>query len=455
MRMTIRFGLVTLLALLWLAPGLDPTMAQSNPQDKRKTEQPPADETIKIDTNLVTVPVIASDRRNLYVPDLKREEFTVAEDGVAQEIVFFSAIKEPFQVVLMLDTSSSTLEKLGQIQQAANHFVSQLQPADRVKVISFDDEVREQSDFTSDRKDLRLAINRARPGQGTKLYDAVKVALNSLTRVQGRKAIVLFTDGVDWQSDSTSANDNLNVVEESGVIVYPIRYDTRADTEEMLRNQQETLGETDLGTIFGGPNSRSRRGTTPPTVPGGGGTPVPSGRTGRDDPYRIPIPNIPLPLPGRRYPDDRYPGGGGAGRFPDDRYPGGGGTGRFPDDRFPRDSRNDRFPDDRSPGGGGYPGTSRRGNDNISVLLDRLYRDGEDYLRQMAERSGGKLMRADLINDVPAAFALIAEELRHQYSLGYYPTNPNRDGKYRKIQVKVKRPETVVRARPGYRAPKK
>ncbi|MFM8394064.1 MAG: hypothetical protein ACKOB4_09090, partial [Acidobacteriota bacterium] len=92
----------------------------------QQKEKPGGEETIRIDTNLVTLPVIASDRQNRYIPDLKREEFSLTEDGVKQEIVFFAAIEEPINVVLMLDTSSSTIEKLGQIQQAANHFVGQL-----------------------------------------------------------------------------------------------------------------------------------------------------------------------------------------------------------------------------------------------------------------------------------------------------------------------------------------
>src|SRR5438128_616099 len=100
-----------------------------------KTDLPTSDqdvETVKIDTNLVTVPVIASSRNNLYIADLKKEEFKVSEDGVAQEIAFFAAVSAPFHVVLMLDTSASTEEKLGQIQQAAIAFVDQLSPADRV-----------------------------------------------------------------------------------------------------------------------------------------------------------------------------------------------------------------------------------------------------------------------------------------------------------------------------------
>ena len=86
-------------------------------------------------------------------------------------------------------------------------------------------------------------------------------------------------------------------------------------------------------------------------------------------------------------------------------------------------------------------------------MLDNLYRTADQYLQDMATRSGGELHRADTLGSLPDAFAKIAAELRNQYSLGYYPANQARDGKYRKIQIKVSRKDVVVRARPGYRAP--
>src|SRR5213594_3803201 len=89
-------------------------------------------ETLKIDTNLVTVPVIASSRTGAYIADLNKDEFKVSEDGVPQEIAFFATISAPFHVVLMLDTSASTKEKLGQIQQAAIALVQQFNQDDRV-----------------------------------------------------------------------------------------------------------------------------------------------------------------------------------------------------------------------------------------------------------------------------------------------------------------------------------
>lgn len=415
------------------------TTPRTEPADQSKPDQKDAD-AVKLGTTLVTVPVIASDRNDIYIPDLRKEEFSVAEDGVNQDLVFFATVKEPFHVVLMLDTSASTQEKLGQIQRAAIAFVEQLQPADRVKVISFDDDVRDLNDFTSDRSVLKRAIQQAHPGKGTRLYDAFRLALQNLSDEEGRKAIVLFTDGVDWHSLSTSYEDNLRALEESGVIVYPIRYDTRAETEALLRQQEREGRLPDLGVIFGDPSR------TTPTVPGS--DPRPDGRTDRKDPYGIPVPPIVIPqprrtpYPGGRYPDDRYPDP----RGPDPRGP----DPRSPDPRYPG---NDRFPNDRFPGNrnptSGRPGTRV---DSTSVLLDGLYSLADKYLNDLATVSGGKLHRADTLVSLPDAFARIAAELRTQYALGYYPSNPRRDGSYRKIQVRTTRKDVVIRARPGYRA---
>ncbi|HKP85937.1 MAG TPA: VWA domain-containing protein, partial [Blastocatellia bacterium] len=219
--------------------------------ENKRDDQQDAD-AVKLHATVVTVPVIASDRNGIYIPDLAKENFTLHEDGVRQEIIFFATVKEPFHVVLMLDTSASTQEELGQIQRAAVTFVEQLQPADRVKVISFDDEVRDLIEFTADRAALRRAIGSTRVGKGTRLYDAARTALGALRAIEGRKAIVLFTDGVDWRSADTKYEDTIREVEESGVIVYPIRYDTRAVTEAIIRQQQQGGRQEDLGVILGG-----------------------------------------------------------------------------------------------------------------------------------------------------------------------------------------------------------
>jgi len=114
------------------------------PDDPSSTPAEPQDvDTLKTDTNLVTVPVIATNPGGLYVADLAKEDFSIEEDGVAQQVAFFAQVSAPFNVVLLLDTSASTEDKLSSIQKAAYAFVQQLQPADRVKIISFDNSIKE------------------------------------------------------------------------------------------------------------------------------------------------------------------------------------------------------------------------------------------------------------------------------------------------------------------------
>ena len=205
----------------------------------------------------------------------------LTEDGVPHQIAFFGKVSLPFHVVLMLDTSSSTQDKLRVIQQAALAFVQQLQPADRVKVISFDDKVRDLNEFTSNRETLQAAIYSTRSGEGTKVYDAIELALNTIRRIQGRKAIVMFSDGMDWHSDKATFNSTVRYLDEEGVIVYPIRYDTRATTERLAREQ---AGETLPTNVIRQPPPS---GTTAPTFPGG--DPVPTtGSKPKTGPFGLP-----------------------------------------------------------------------------------------------------------------------------------------------------------------------
>ena len=124
-------------------------------EDEQKSSEPKDVDVLKTETDLVTVPVIATDRGGLYIADLVKEDLAIAEDGVPHEIAFFAQTSAPFHVILMLDTSASTKEQLPLIQKAAYAFVQQLQSEDRVKIISFDDQVRDLGDFTNDRNLLK------------------------------------------------------------------------------------------------------------------------------------------------------------------------------------------------------------------------------------------------------------------------------------------------------------
>ena len=417
--------------------GLSLSIAQTKParQDPKPPQDPEEVEILKTDTDLVTVPVVATDTiGGLYVADLRKEEFTISEDGVKQEIAFFGKVAAPFHVVLMLDTSSSTQDKLKQIQQAAGAFVDELQPADRVKVISFDDKVKDWNEFTNNREQLRNAINGTRSGQGTKVYDAMELALNSIRKIRGRKAIVLFSDGMDWHSDSASFDGTLRWLDEEGVVIYPIRYDTRATTERLAREQAAEATTPQLPTID--VIRKPPPGTTPPTFPGG--DPVPTvGTQRRTGPLGLPLPED---IVRRRREDERAR----------DRRPPGDDPG-LPPVVDPRDRP--------APGpipGSGPTTTGRResetSDDSIARMLNLAYLKADSYLEKLAEKSGGRLLRADTLASLPDAFSKIAAELRTQYLLGYYPTNKERDDRYRNIKVTTARKNVALRSRPGYLA---
>lgn len=410
------------------------TSAQSRPDPQRPREQKPVDvkpaepppdvspngqeiDTIKVDTNLVTVPVIASSRSGNYIADLRKEEFRVSEDGVAQDIAFFATVSAPFHVVLMLDTSDSTREKLGQIQRAAIEFVDQLSAADKVKIISFDNEVRDWNEFTGDKAILRGAIGQTRTGKGTRVYDAVQRALNALRPIQQRKAIVIFTDGADWHSDDSTFEGTIRDLDESGVIVYPIRFDTRADTERLARQEEAEQNGRQLPTTD---VIRRGRTTTPTTFPSDEPSHIPERQ-----PTRNPLPILnPEVIFGRRRNPPNDPTSGNPVPDPTSRPP--------------------TIPTNSLPDGG-------RKNDTLSAMLDQMYLMADSYLGQLADRSGGQVYRADNVGLLPQAFAAIAAELRTQYLLGYYPANRELDGRYRKIQVKTTRKDLSIRSRPGYR----
>lgn len=428
------------------APTIEP-LPDDVPKDYPKDE-PKDVESLKTDTNLVTVPVIAATRDGNYIPDLRQEEFSIAEDGQQQQIAFFATVSAPFHVVLLLDTSASTEEKLGSIKRAAATFVEQLQSADRVKVISFDNELRELCEFTNDRAVLRIAIYRTVSGTGTRLYDAFELALASIRTIKGRKAIVLFSDGMDYHSAESTFDGSLRGLDEEGVVVYPIRYETRAETERIAREAMEDPAPQ-LPTID--VIRKAPPGTTPPTFPGGDPDTVPTtGQPRTTGPLGLPTADEILRGRRRR---DSDPNG-----YPQpDQLPPGGPTGpndpsRRPDVR--RDPR-DPLPDPRDDRGGTWPSGRRnpREGDSIDAMLDQLYLTADSYLNELANKSGGRLLRADTLGSLPDAFAQIAAELRTQYAIGYYPVNKTRDGQYRKIKVTTTRKNVVVRARPGYRAP--
>ena len=238
-----------------------PTPAETAPDPSTATA--PDDEIIKVETQLVSVPIRVMDKKGRFVEGLTREDFKVYEDGVEQQIALFANENEPFTVALVLDMSYSTTFKIAEIQSAAIAFIDQLRPQDKVMVISFDQDVHMLCEATSDRASIYRAIKRTRISTGTSLYEAVDLTINDRMRsIRGRKAIILFTDGVDTTSRRVHDRNNLDDAMELDSLIYTIRYDTFADVQAMKN-----------GSVIGKPTIRS------PLPPVGGdpsGFPVPS-----------------------------------------------------------------------------------------------------------------------------------------------------------------------------------
>jgi VWFA-related protein len=189
--------------------------------------QEPEIEKLVIDTRLVSVPVIVSDRSGHYVPNLRPQNFKLYDNNVEQKIAFFDAAEEPLNVVLLLDTSRSTRGVLDDIRSAAREFLRALRPKDRAMIVSFDKDVEQLSPMTSDHRALEKAISRAvvSPYFGTLLNDAVaKTSSTFLQTVNGRKAIVVLTDGEDGGSQ-TGARELLAHESEADAMIYPIYYE--------------------------------------------------------------------------------------------------------------------------------------------------------------------------------------------------------------------------------------
>ncbi|HKV32686.1 MAG TPA: VWA domain-containing protein [Pyrinomonadaceae bacterium] len=322
-------------------PEADPGVNDSRINPEGETVE---GDVIRTDTALVTVPVTVLDRNGRYVPMLRREQFRISENGVDQKIAYFATTDAPISVILLIDTSGSTHFRLDDIQHAAITFVSKLKDNDSVMVMSFDDRIDVQCKATTDRKEIERAIRRTSTGGGTRLYDAVENILKKqLSKISGRKAVVLFTDGVDTTSGRASYDSTIRLAEESDAPIYSVDYDTSG-----------SMG----GGILGG---------------GGRGTI-----------------NMPLPRTG-------------------------------------------------IPGVSGGPGSSPGD-----------YRRAVRYLHELSDATGGRFYSGDSLFGIEQAFSWIAEELGRQYSLGYYPNTPGKEGERRQIKVKSTEPDVVVKARGSY-----
>ncbi|QQS42136.1 MAG: VWA domain-containing protein [Acidobacteriota bacterium] len=319
-------------------PGGDEEERKKPVSDYETTDDP---DVIKIEATLVTIPISVYDRQGLYIAGIRQEEVKIFEDGKEQEIAYFNLSDEPVTVALLLDTSPSTEFRIDDIRAAAKAFVRELNPEDSVLVAEFDGDVQVLTEVTRDRNKIFKAIDEADFGGGTALYDAVEFALTKrLNKIEGRKAIVLFTDGVDTVSRGADYGENLIDAEESEVVIFPIYYNTFLDNRM-----------------------------------GGGGV--------MTSPFPIPSGGILNPQPRGTRPED--------------------------------------------------------------------YALGKQYLEDLAAYTGGRVFQAGTSRfGLQSTFEAIAQELKRQYQVGYYPAEEGKPGDRKRIKVRVYRPDLIVRARDSY-----
>src|SRR5262249_15901002 len=178
-----------------------PQLIRNRPEQPRPTsEGGPEEGSLKLETHLVNLNVSATDQSGKAVPDLKPEAFTVYEDGVKQQISFFSSEKTPFNLVLLIDLSGSMRGEIDLIKATALHFLDVISPQDSVAVITFTTDVTVVSHLTKDREDLKESIEwMLAPAGGTAFYDALGFTLGEECRkVQHRRnAVIAITDGED------------------------------------------------------------------------------------------------------------------------------------------------------------------------------------------------------------------------------------------------------------------
>src|SRR5438132_1738074 len=355
---------------------------QTNQQSKSTAEEISEGDVVRVETQLVTVPAVVTDRNGHPLTALRAENFVVFEDGKDERVTNFATTEAAFEIALLLDTSGSTREELGLIRDAANAFINALRPGDRVAVIAFNNApgngapmavVELLTPVTDDRNALRRAIENLGTSNGTPFYDALGRVADHLFRdpprpeIRGRRAVVALTDGVDSTSDSGYEDARAKLLR-SGIASYFIHVSTEDYVEDRLLKDCQDVGR--------------------------------------------------LTLSAKQLE-------------------------RFRQLFVPTAQKED------------YQDFCRLGQFERMDISRQLYNLARQEMNEMARASGGKNFAADSLGEARACFAEVANEIGTQYSLGYYPSNKTRDGRFRQIKVELRGvKDASVRARDGYYAPK-
>ncbi len=360
-------------------PSVSPT---NQPRTNSSGEEVDEGDVVRVETQLVSVPAVVTDRNGHPLAGLRAENFVVLEDGKLQRVTNFATTEAPFEIALLLDTSGSTRDELGLIRDAANAFINALRPGDRVGIVAFKNAPRKGSPLAtvevlsgldSDRQALRAAIENLGTSNGTPFYDGLGRVADQVFRdppreeMRGRRAVVALTDGVDSSSDSGYDEARAKLAR-AGLASYFIEVNTEEYVEDRLLKDCQDDGR--------------------------------------------------LTLSAKQLE-------------------------RFRQLFVPQAEKED------------YQDFCRMGQFERMDISRKLYNLARKEMGEMARASGGRAFAAGSVQEARAAFAEVANEIGTQYSLGYYPSNKTRDGRFRQIKVEVRGvKDASVRAREGYFAPK-
>jgi len=361
--------------------GTDQTTEQKKPTASSSDEVDEGD-VVRVDTQLVSVPVVVTDNTGRPLSGLRQENFRLLEDGQPQTITNFGTTDAPFEIALLLDTSGSTRDDVGLIRQAALSFINALRPGDRIGIVAFNQAqtvndpmavVEVLTPLTNDRAELTKAIGNLGSSNGTPYYDALERVADSIFRAPitdqvRRRAVVALTDGVDSASNSdfNSAKVKLS---RAGIACYFIEVNTEDFVEDRLMKDCQDDGRLALS-----------------------------------------------PRQLQRYREIFMP--------------------KAKAEELSNFCQMGQF-------------------ERMSISRG-LYNLARHEMDDLARVSGGRSFVASDLAAARAAFARVAADIGTLYSLGYYPTNKARDGKFRSIQLQVKglKDKAEIRGRDGYYAPK-
>jgi VWFA-related protein len=195
--------------------------------------------TFKATTQIVSVPATVLDGQGRLVPNLDEDQFSILDNGKPQEITFFQNETQPFSVVVMLDYSASMTSSLDLLRAAAEQFLLRMLPQDKGQVGAFSDRIEFSGEFTNDRDDLISALRDLQYGNPTRLWDAVDQSIDMLKPVEGRKVVLVFTDGDDTYS-KIGFGSVLDHAKQNEVMVYAIGLQSQYfNGQRMVRSQPD------------------------------------------------------------------------------------------------------------------------------------------------------------------------------------------------------------------------